>query len=105
MKICGNFVPISRKQYGKRAEFIHLVSQYNQLTTSMPQAFHVAIKRDRKVTVPSFPKVEIHHYTEALLGIGVMTMEIDGFNIRLYDVERCICDAVKFRNLDQGTVL
>ena len=49
-------------------------------------------------TVPAFPKVEIHPYTEALLNIGVMTMEIDGFTIRLYDVERCVCDAVKFRN-------
>lgn len=27
-KICGNFVPISRIEYGKKAEFIHLVSQY-----------------------------------------------------------------------------
>ena len=70
----------------------------HQLTTSMPQAFHVAIKRDRKVTVPSFPKVEVHHCTEALLEIGVMTMEIDGFSIRIYDVERCVCDAIKFRN-------
>ena len=25
-------------------------------------------------------------------------MIIDGFNIRLYDVERCVCDAIKFRN-------
>ena len=25
-------------------------------------------------------------------------MEIDGFIIKLYDVERCVCDAVKFRN-------
>ncbi len=70
----------------------------HQLTTSMPQAFHVAIKRDRKVTTPSFPKVEIHHYTESLLSIGVSTMKIDGFQIRIYDVERCVCDAVKFRN-------
>lgn len=70
----------------------------HQLTTSMPQAFHVAIKRDRKITVPSFPKVEVHHCTEALLEIGVMTMEIDGFSIRIYDVERCVCDAIKFRN-------
>ncbi len=23
---------------------------------------------------------------------------INGFDIRLYDVERCVCDAVKFRN-------
>ncbi len=70
----------------------------HQLTTSMPQAFHVAIKRDRKVTVPSFPKVELHHYTESILHIGVTNMEIDRFDIKLYDVERCVCDAVKFRN-------
>lgn len=70
----------------------------HQLTTSMPQAFHVAIKRDRKVTVPSFPKFELHHYTESILEIGVATMEIDGFRIKLYDIERSVCDAVKFRN-------
>ena len=70
----------------------------HQLTTSMPQAFHIAIKRGRKVTIPSFPRIEVHHYTEDLLKIGVISMIIDGFNIRLYDVERCVCDAVKFRN-------
>ena len=42
--------------------------------------------------------MELHYYTEAVLGIGVTTMKIDGFNIRVYDVERCVCDAVKFRN-------
>ena len=69
-----------------------------QLTTSMPQAFHIAIKRDRKIRVPSFPKVELHHYTESILNIGVTNMEIEGFHIRVYDMERCVCDAVKFRN-------
>ena len=70
----------------------------HQLTTSMPQAFHIAIKRGRKVSIPSFPRIEVHHYTEDLLKIGVISMIIDGFNIRLYDVERCVCDAIKFRN-------
>ena len=70
----------------------------HQLTTSMPQAFHIAIKRGRKVSIPSFPRIEVHHYMEDLLKIGVISMTIDGFNIRLYDVERCVCDAVKFRN-------
>ena len=70
----------------------------HQLTTSMPQAFHVAIKRGRKVSVPSFPKIELHHCTESILHIGVTEMKIDGFIIKLYDVERCVCDAVKFRN-------
>ena len=70
----------------------------HQLSTSMPQAFHLAIKRGRKVSIPSFPRMEVHHYTEDLLKIGVISMIIDGFNIRLYDVERCVCDAIKFRN-------
>ena len=68
------------------------------LTTSMPQAFHVAVKRDRKVTVPIFPQIEVHYYTEKILNIGVSDMFIDGLNIKMYDVERCVCDAVKFRN-------
>ena len=51
----------------------------HQLTTSMPQAYHVAIKRDRKVKAPSFPKIELHHYTSNILEIGVMEKVIDGF--------------------------
>jgi predicted transcriptional regulator of viral defense system len=70
----------------------------HQLTTSMPHAYHVAIKRDRKVKVPSFPKIELHHYTSNILEIGVMEKVIDGFKVKVYDVERCVCDAVKFRN-------
>ena len=70
----------------------------HRLTTSMPQAFHVAIKRDRKVVVPTFPKVELHHYSATILEVGVTTMKLDGYTFRMYDVERCVCDAVKFRN-------
>ena len=70
----------------------------HELTTSMPQAFHIAIKRDRKVAVPTFPKVELHHYTASILEIGVSTMTKEGFIFRVYDRERCVCDAVKFRN-------
>lgn len=70
----------------------------HQLTTSIPQAFHIAIKRGRKVTVPSFPKVEVHHCTEAIINMGIITMDVDGFLIRTYDIERSVCDAVKFRN-------
>lgn len=70
----------------------------HHLTTSMPQAYHIAVKRGRKISVSSFPQVEIHYYSESLLNIGVTEATIDGFNIKLYDVERCVCDAVKFRN-------
>ena len=96
-QICGNMIDINTIVPDG---ILCLWSAWNihQLTTSMPQAFHVAIKRGCKVSAPSFPKIEVHHYTEDLLNIGVISMIIDGFNIRLYDVERCVCDAVKFRN-------
>lgn len=70
----------------------------HRLTTSMPQAFHIAVKRDRKVTVPIFPQIEVHYYVEKVLNVGVSDVFIDGLNIKMYDVERCVCDAVKFRN-------
>lgn len=70
----------------------------HQLTTSMPQAYHVAIKRDRKVITPSYPPIELHHYTASIWKIGVIKINVEDYNIRIYDIERCVCDAVKFRN-------
>ena len=70
----------------------------HKLTTSMPQAFHIAVSRGRKVTVSAFPQIEIHHFTDKILNVGVVKMTIDGFVINVYDVERSVCDAVKFRN-------
>ena len=68
------------------------------LTTSMPQAFHVAVNRNKKVTVPSFPQMEVHYCTDKVLHICVSQEEIDGLKVLVYDVERSVCDAVKFRN-------
>ena len=70
----------------------------HRLTTSMPQAFHVAVKRDRKVVIPSFPQIALYHYTASILDIGVVNMVVEGYSVRIYDMERCVCDAVKFRN-------
>ena len=70
----------------------------HRLTTSMPQAFHVAVKRNKRVTVPTFPQVEVHYYTEKVLKVGVSQMIIGGYTVNVYDVERSVCDAVKFRN-------
>lgn len=52
----------------------------HQLTTTMPQAYHIAIKRDWKVVTPSFPSIELHHYTASILEIGVSKMFLEGYN-------------------------
>lgn len=68
------------------------------LTTSLPQAYHVAVKRGRKITLPVFPKVELHHITDTMFDIGVEELLVSGYQIRIYNMERCVCDAVKYRN-------
>lgn len=68
------------------------------LTTSLPQAYHVAVKRGRKITLPAYPKIELHHVTNTVFEIGTEELTISGYRVRLYNKERCVCDAVKFRN-------
>ena len=68
------------------------------LTTSLPQAYHVAVKRGRKITLPTFPKIELHHSTDTMFDIGVEEQIISSYRIHIYNKERCVCDAVKYRN-------
>ena len=83
---------ISTARHCQIAEIAAILSVCGQVSISAND------KRDRKVKVPSFPKIELHHYTSNILEIGVMEKVIDGFKVKVYDVERCVCDAVKFRN-------
>ena len=76
-----------------------LFSAWNvhELTTSLPQAYHVAVKRGRKIALPTYPPVELHHLTESLFDIGLEEKCVSGYKIRIYNKERCVCDAVRYR--------
>lgn len=68
------------------------------LTTSLPQAYHIAVKRGRKITLPIFPNVKLHHITDTMFDIGIEEQLVSGYRIHIYNKERCVCDAVKYRN-------
>ena len=40
----------------------------------------------------------LYYCSPDILEIGVTSQVIDGFNVRIYDLERSVCDAIKFRN-------
>lgn len=69
-----------------------------QLTTQVPQEYCLAIKRGRKVTLPKYPPVALFHWSETTFSLGITNTEIEGFNVKIYDVEKCVCDAVRYRN-------
>lgn len=68
------------------------------LTTQVPQQYDVAIKRGRKVVVPQYPNFKLHNLSDNTLNLGVATEIISGYKVKIFDLEKCVCDAVKFRN-------
>lgn len=71
---------------------------YYHLTTFVPDAVDVAIPRKSKVsTVPEWPQLNIHHYTDDRYELGV-TMVREGKNkFRIYDMEKTVVDIVFYR--------
>ena len=48
--------------------------------------------------MPEYPQIELHYLTANIFDIGIEERVVSGYRIKIYDIERCICDAVKFRN-------
>ena len=72
-------------------------SVYN-LTTQIPNAYYVAIERTRKIALPEYPEFQLIYQSDKLLEIGATEKTVQGFNIPIFDLERSVCDAIKYRN-------
>ena len=72
---------------------------YYELTTWNPPETHIAIQRGRKVVLPEYPPIKLYHILEDFLTIGRTEIKAEsGGMIAIYDRERVVCDAVRFRN-------
>lgn len=71
---------------------------YYDLTSSKDDTLYVAIDRSRKVCVPhSYLSYKLVYQKPELLDIGVTSVKINSYDVRIYDRERCVCDAIKYR--------
>lgn len=71
---------------------------YYNLTTQIPDAFYVAVSRNRKIKLPEFPDIKPVFQRNDLLEIGKAEIEEKGIKVLITDIERSVCDAVKYRN-------
>ena len=72
--------------------------EYYKMTTQIPSAYFIAIDRDRKVVIPEFPVIQLVFQTRQILSIGSTFANIQGFHVSIYNKERSVCDAIKYRN-------
>lgn len=71
---------------------------YYELTTKLPPDICIAIEKKRKVILPDYPPVALYYWSQSAFELGVSEREIEGYKVRIYDLEKSVCDAVKFRN-------
>lgn len=71
---------------------------YYELTTQIPQGFYIAIPRKRKITLPDYPPVILNYWEHSIYSIGIVRQKIEGFEVSIYDMEKSVCDALRYRN-------
>ena len=72
--------------------------EHYDLTTKLPLGICVAIEKNRKVRLPDYPPIMLYYWTQNVFELGVSEAVIDGYDLKIYDMEKSVCDAVKFRN-------
>jgi predicted transcriptional regulator of viral defense system len=72
---------------------------YYELTTYIPKEYTIAIPlKARKPLLPMYPPIKIYYFSDKRFNIGITTISISGLDVKIYDLEKTICDAVIYRN-------
>lgn len=72
--------------------------EHYELTTQIPPAYCVAIPRKRKIVLPDFPPISLYYWSNHLLEFGITKESVHGHWVHITDLERSVCDAIKYRN-------
>jgi predicted transcriptional regulator of viral defense system len=73
---------------------------YHGYSDRTPSAWHIAVSKDSGKTrfKIDYPFVHPYFVEPALLGLGLVSGDIDGNAVRIYNKERAICDCLRYRN-------
>lgn len=71
---------------------------YYGLTTQIPDGFYIAIEKHRKVVVPDIMGIILCYWQEKYCTMGVEETEIANHKVKIFCIEKSVCDAIKFRN-------
>jgi predicted transcriptional regulator of viral defense system len=71
---------------------------YHALSTFNPWALHIAVGHKEKVLKPDYPPVFFYYWKGQSHDLGIIHVEEEGHPIKIFDLEKSVCDAVKFRN-------
>lgn len=72
---------------------------FYELTTWNPPDINIAISHGRKIVLPDYPPIKLYHFSGVFFETGKTEISLNtGQKIVIYDKERTLCDAVRYRN-------
>lgn len=71
---------------------------YHNLSMTVPPAFCIAIESTRKVSVNGSIPINLYFWKKENLKFGIEKYDVSGFSVRMTNMERSVCDAIKYRN-------
>lgn len=71
---------------------------YYGLTTQIPDGYYVAIEKHRKVVVPEITGIILCYWEKKYCSMAVEEVKIANHTVKIFGIEKSVCDAIKFRN-------
>lgn len=72
---------------------------YYGLSTWDPPEVHIAIPKSRKVKLPDYPPIRLYYFSGVFYETGIVHESTEsGVIIQIYDIEKTVCDIVRYRN-------
>ncbi|MBL7645660.1 MAG: type IV toxin-antitoxin system AbiEi family antitoxin domain-containing protein [Candidatus Hydrogenedentes bacterium] len=70
----------------------------HEITTQVPHAIHLALRRGAEVPRITRPPLEVYHYSPECHAAGIQDLITNGVSLRVYCPEKTLADCFKFRN-------
>ena len=71
---------------------------YHELSNFIPPTHYVAIEKSKSVSLPNYPPIHLHYWNKKQFELGILKKKYEGGYVKVYDAEKSVCDAIKFRN-------
>jgi predicted transcriptional regulator of viral defense system len=72
--------------------------RFYELSTQTPTEIHVAIPAKNKVLLPDYPPIKLYYWDKRFYETGIIQTTNNEDQITIYDIEKSVCDAIRYRN-------
>jgi len=72
--------------------------RFYELSTQTSTVIHVAIPAKDKVLLPDYPPIKLYYWKKRFYETGIIQTNYNEEQITIYDIEKSVCDAIRYRN-------